>query len=192
MKKRIAIFASGGGTNAENFFEYFKNSPTIEITALFSNNPQAYALQRAKNHQIENQVFNRDQFYKSDKLLELLQDREIDFIVLAGFLWLVPQSLVEAYPDRIINIHPALLPKYGGKGMYGMHVHEAVKGNGETESGITIHLVNEVYDDGKVLFQQSTSLTTEDSPEKIAEKIHELEYRFFPEVVESYIEGFRN
>lgn len=192
MKKRIAIFASGGGTNAENFFEYFKNSPTIEITALFSNNPKAYALQRAKNHQIEHQVFNRDQFYKSDKLLELLQDREIDFIVLAGFLWLVPQSLVEAYPDRIINIHPALLPKYGGKGMYGMHVHEAVKRNGETESGITIHLVNEVYDDGKVLFQQSTPLTIEDSPEKIAEKIHELEYRFFPEVVESYIEGFRN
>lgn len=192
MKKRIAIFASGGGTNAENFFEYFKNSLTIEITALFSNNPQAYALQRAKNHQIEHQVFNRDQFYKSGKLLETLRDKEIDFIVLAGFLWLVPQSLVEAYPDRIINIHPALLPKYGGKGMYGMHVHEAVKRNCETESGITIHLVNEVYDDGKVLFQQSTPLTIEDSPEKIAEKIHELEYRFFPDVVESYIQGFRN
>lgn len=190
MKKRIAILASGGGTNAENFFEYFKDSKTIAITLLLSNNPKAYALQRAKNHQIDHDAFNRDEFYKSGKLLEVLKEKEIDFIVLAGFLWLVPESLVKAYPDRIINIHPALLPKYGGKGMYGMHVHNAVKENGESESGITIHLVNEVYDDGKVLFQQSTPLEKDDTAEKIAEKIHELEYRHFPEVVESYVEGF--
>ncbi len=188
MKTKIAIFASGGGTNAERFFEYFKDQPGIDIALLASNNANAYALTRAKNHGVPTVVFNRQDCYHSDRLLDELKAAEVDFIVLAGFLWLVPTQLIAAYPDKIINIHPALLPKYGGKGMYGMHVHEAVKKNGEKESGITIHLVNEIYDDGKILFQANTAIAPDDTPDDIAAKIHELEYAHFPREVHRYIE----
>ena len=187
MKKRIAIFASGGGTNAEKFFEYFKNSNDIEIYILLSNNVNAYALERAKNHNTSTKVFSRQEFQKTNEVLDILESKRIDYIVLAGFLWLIPSNIIKAFPDRIINIHPALLPKYGGKGMYGMNVHEAVKKNGETESGITIHLVNEVYDDGRILFQKETVVDVSDTPVDVANKIHILEHRYFPEVVEKYV-----
>lgn len=187
MKKRIAIFASGSGTNAEKFFEYFKNSNDIEISVLLSNNSNAYALQRAKNHSTPAKVFSRQEFQKTNKVLDILESKRIDYIVLAGFLWLIPTNLINAFPDRIINIHPALLPKYGGKGMYGMNVHEAVKRNNETTSGITIHLVNEIYDDGRILFQKETVVDDSDNPVDIANKIHVLEHRYFPEVVEKYV-----
>lgn len=187
MKKRIAIFASGSGTNAEKFFEYFKNSNDIEICILLSNNVNAYALERAKNHNTSTKVFSRQKFQKTNEVLDILESKRIDYIVLAGFLWLVPYNLIKAFPDRIINIHPALLPKYGGKGMYGMNVHEAVKKNKETESGITIHLVNEIYDEGRILFQKEIVVDDSDTPVDIANKIHVLEHLYFPEVVMKYV-----
>ena len=179
--------ASGSGTNAEKFFDFFKNSDNIEIAIVMSNNPQAYVLERAENHNITSEVFSRSQFQKTDDVLNILKNQRIDVIVLAGFLWLIPSNLITSFPDRIINIHPALLPKYGGKGMYGMNVHEAVKKNGEKESGITIHLVNEIYDDGRILFQKETSIDDTDTPDDIANKIHVLEHQHFPEVVEKYM-----
>jgi phosphoribosylglycinamide formyltransferase-1 len=187
LKKRIAIFASGSGTNAEKFFEYFKNSNDIEICILLSNNVNAYALERAKNHNTSTKVFSRQKFQKTNEVLDILESKRIDYIVLAGFLWLVPYNLIKAFPDRIINIHPALLPKYGGKGMYGMNVHEAVKKNKETESGITIHLVNEIYDEGRILFQKEIVVDDSDTPVDIANKIHVLEHLYFPEVVMKYV-----
>ena len=186
-KIRIAVFASGSGTNAENFFKFFKDSENIEIALLACNKKDAYVLNRANNHNIPTLVFGRKDFYESDKTINELINKKIDYIVLAGFLWLIPKNLIEVFPDRIINIHPALLPKYGGKGMYGMKVHEAVKTSREKESGITIHLVNEKYDEGRTLFQQSISVTPEDTPEDIANKVHNLEYEFFPSVTEEYI-----
>lgn len=189
MKKRIAIFASGGGTNAEKFFEYFKNSKDIEICILLSNNSKAYALERARNHNIPTKVFSRQEFQKTNEVLEIIESKRIDYIVLAGFLWLVPSNMIKAFPDRIINIHPALLPKYGGKGMFGMNVHEAVKRNNEAQSGITIHLVNEVYDEGRILFQKAVELSEKDTPNDIANRIHQLEHRYFPELVENYVMG---
>jgi phosphoribosylglycinamide formyltransferase-1 len=187
LKKRVAIFASGGGTNAEKFFEYFTNSNEIEICILLSNNSNAYALERAKNHNTATKVFSRQEFQKTNEVLDVLESKRIDFIILAGFLWLIPSNIIKAFPDRIINIHPALLPKYGGKGMYGMNVHEAVKRNNETMSGITIHLVSEIYDDGKILFQKETLVEDRDTPVDIANKVHVLEHRYFPEVVEKYV-----
>ena len=187
MKKKIAIFASGSGTNAEKFFEYFKNSSQIEITLVLSNNPQAYALERARNHKVPTHVFSRSEFQHSEEVLNMLRDEKIDYIVLAGFLWLIPANLIKAFPDRIINIHPALLPKYGGKGMYGMRAHEQVKRNEESKTGITIHLVNEAYDEGKILFQKETMIKPSDAPKDIAHKIHALEHKYFPEIVESFI-----
>ncbi|MEQ6119326.1 phosphoribosylglycinamide formyltransferase [Reichenbachiella sp. MALMAid0571] len=192
MKKKLAIFASGSGTNAEKFFEYFQDSDEVEISLLLSNKADAYALQRAKNHNVASHVFSKEDMYKSENLLELLKQNEIDFIVLAGFLWLIPKNLIAAYPDKIINIHPALLPRYGGKGMYGMRVHEKVRENGDFESGITIHLVNEKYDEGEYLIQKSTPIDKSDSPEDIANKIHQLEYRYFAQVVDDYIRRFDN
>ena len=187
MKKRIAIFASGSGTNAENFFTYFKNSDTVEVALLASNNSTAFALERAKNHGIHTFVFSREEFYSTETVTAFLQKEKIDVIVLAGFLWLIPDYLIHTFPERIINIHPALLPKYGGKGMYGMHVHESVKANNETVSGITIHLVNEVYDQGRILAQEKVELSPSDTPDDIASKVHQLEYDHFPKVVQEYI-----
>lgn len=185
---RIAIFASGSGTNAEAIMKHFRHHQKIEVSALLSNRPDAYALERARNFNVPTLVFNRKQFYETGEVLTWLQQRQITHIVLAGFLWLVPASLIQAYPGRIINIHPALLPKYGGKGMYGLHVHRAVKEAGETETGITIHLVNEKYDEGQILLQARIQLQGTETPEQIAEKVHELEYRHYPDVIEKWVQ----
>lgn len=185
-KFRLAILASGNGTNAERFFEYFKDHEQIEISLLLSNNPAAYALERAKNNSVDYKVFDKAQL-KHGEVLKWLKAGKITHIVLAGFLWLIPDNLLKAYPNKIINIHPALLPKYGGIGMYGSKVHEAVKAAQEKETGITIHLVNEQYDEGTIVFQSKIPLLRADSPEQIAEKVHGLEYQYYPKVVESWI-----
>jgi phosphoribosylglycinamide formyltransferase-1 len=184
---RIAIFASGSGTNAEEIFNYFKSSTSVEVVGLLSNNPEAYALQRAKNHGVAVYTFTRGQFRDTIEVIDWLKEKQVTHIVLAGFMWLIPQYLVRAYPDKIINIHPALLPKFGGKGMYGMHVHEAVKAAGETQTGITIHLVNEKYDEGKILFQASCAVSSEDSSADIANKVHQLEHAHYPRVIGEWV-----
>lgn len=187
MKSRIAIFASGSGTNAEEIFKYFQQHPSIEVVTLLSNNEQAFALERAKKYGVPTFVFDRKQFRETQQVLEWLHKNEVTHIVLAGFMWLVPDYLVKAFPNRIINIHPALLPKFGGKGMYGMHVHEAVKAAAETETGITIHEVNEHYDEGQIIFQAKCEVGPSDSPEQIAKKVHALEYAHYPRVIENWI-----
>ncbi|MFN3839105.1 MAG: phosphoribosylglycinamide formyltransferase [Cyclobacteriaceae bacterium] len=184
---RLAIFASGSGTNAEAIMAHFANHPSIEVAALLSNNPNAYALERARKFNVPTMVFSRYQFRETEEVLNWLIEKKVTHIVLAGFLWLVPDYLVKKYRGRIINIHPALLPKYGGKGMYGMHVHEAVKAAGEKETGITIHLVNEHYDEGKILLQAKTNLTGTETAEEIAAKVHALEYRHYPDVIEKWV-----
>mgnify|MGYP006284925185 CR=1 FL=1 len=189
MKKRIAIFASGSGTNAEEIIKYFKNSSIAEVVLVLSNKPSAYVLERAGKHGIDRHVFDRISLYETGEVAELLEQHKIDFIVLAGFLWLFPDDLVKKYTGRIVNIHPALLPKYGGKGMYGMKVHEAVVQNNERESGITIHFVNERYDEGQVIFQAKCRVDSSDSPVEVAKKVHELEYRHYPEVIEQCIKN---
>lgn len=186
---RIAVFASGSGTNAEEIFKYFRHHPAIEVAALLSNNPNAFALERSKKYGVPTYVFNRKQFRETRVVLEWLKEMQVTHLVLAGFMWLVPDYLIKAYPDKIINIHPALLPKYGGKGMYGMHVHEAVKVAGEKETGITIHLVNERYDEGRILFQARCEVFPSDTPDGIAEKVHRLEYAHYPQEIEVWIEG---
>ncbi len=183
--KRIAIFASGSGSNAQKIFEYFSDNDDVIIDSLWANKSTAYALQRAKDFGIESFVFNRDKFYESDEIAETLRNRKVDLIVLAGFLWLIPDNLIKNF--TLINIHPALLPKYGGKGMYGMHVHKAVVENKEKESGITIHFVNEKYDDGKVIFQAKCDVNGDDTPEMVAKKIHKLEHKYFPKIIESVL-----
>lgn len=185
--KKIAIFASGSGTNAENIINYFADNADVKISLILSNKEDAYVIQRAVNHKVEWTVFNRDQFYNTDYVLKLLADNQIDIIILAGFLWLVPNSLIQAYPNKIINIHPALLPKYGGKGMYGMKVHEAIIKNGEKESGITIHFVNDKYDDGEIIAQVKCKIEPDETPKSLANKIHLLEYEHFPKVIERWI-----
>lgn len=185
--KNIAIFASGSGTNAENIIEYFSKNNDVSIKLILSNKDDAYVIQRARNHNIDWVVFNRAQFYESEYVIALLQAKEIDAIVLAGFLWLVPSSLIKAYQNKIINIHPALLPNYGGKGMYGMNVHKAVIANKDKQSGITIHHVNERYDEGETIFSATCDIVPEDTPESLAEKIHALEYKHFPEVIERWL-----
>ncbi len=184
---RIAIFASGSGTNAEKIFKHFQQHATVSVAALLSNNPQAYALERAKKYDKSTLVFNRKQFRETLEVVEWLKEKDITHIVLAGFLWLVPANLISAYPGRIINIHPALLPKFGGKGMYGMKVHEAVKQAGETETGITIHEVNGKYDAGKILFKGICPVSPSDTPEDLAKNVHILEYAWYPKVIEDWI-----
>lgn len=181
---KLAIFASGSGTNAENLIKTFKENKKIEISTIFSNNKNAYVIQRAINHNIKYHIFSRPDFYQSEKILETLKHEGITFIVLAGFLWLIPEYLIDAFPNRIINIHPALLPKYGGKGMYGMKVHEAVVSNKEKETGISIHYVNKDYDKGSIIFQAKCDVSPSDTPEDVAKKVHELEYLHFPRIVE--------
>ena len=180
---KIAIFASGSGTNAENIIKFFKENKKNEISLIFSNNKNAYVIQRAINQNIKYHIFSRPDFNKSENVLEILRKNEIDFIVLAGFLWLIPDYLIDAYPDKIINIHPALLPKYSGKGMYGMHVHESVVANKEIESGITIHYVNKEYDKGNIIFQAKCDVLPGDTADDVAKKVHELEYAHFPNVI---------
>jgi phosphoribosylglycinamide formyltransferase-1 len=178
----IAIFASGNGSNAEAIINFLQGDSNIRIDAIYSNNKDAYVLERAKNHQISSFVFDRKSFY-SEEYQQLLVAKEYDLIVLAGFMWLIPESLVTGYPNKIINIHPALLPNYGGKGMYGHHVHEAVLANRESHSGITIHYVNERYDEGNVILQESCAVMSEDTVDSLANRIHELEHLHYPQVV---------
>ncbi len=184
---KIAIFASGSGTNAENIIKFCKENKKNEISAIFSNNKNAYVIQRAINHNIKHHVFSRPEFYETQNILKILKEDNIDFIVLAGFLWLIPEYFIDAYPNKIINIHPALLPKYGGKGMFGMHVHDAVVANKETETGITIHFVNKEYDKGSIIFQSKFSVLPNDTSSDIAKKVHELEYEHFPKVINNLL-----
>ncbi|WP_396141722.1 phosphoribosylglycinamide formyltransferase [Flavobacterium sp.] len=179
--KNIVLFASGNGSNAEQIINYFKNSESVKIVAIFSNKADAKVLDRAKNHNIPSVVFSKAQLNEGF-VLEKLQQFQPDLIVLAGFLLKFPESILKEYP-KVINIHPALLPKYGGKGMYGMHVHQAVLDNKEIETGITIHYVNENYDEGEFIFQKSVNIEDCKTAEEIAHKIHELEHQYFPEVI---------
>jgi phosphoribosylglycinamide formyltransferase 1 len=186
---KIAIFASGSGTNAEQIMLHFQKHASIEVVLVLSNKPDAFVLERAKKFGVPSKVFNRTQFRETGDVLEWLKENRITHIVLAGFMWLMPENIIRAYPDKIVNIHPALLPKFGGKGMYGHHVHEAVKAAGEKETGITIHLVNEKYDEGLILFQASSSLDTQDTPDSIAAKVHALEYAYYPKQIEKWIQA---
>lgn len=184
---RIAIFASGSGTNAEEILAYFQYHPSIEVKVLLSNNPKAQALQRAERFKVKALTFNKAQFRDTYEVLAWLKDEKVTHIVLAGFMWLVPDYLIHAYPGKIINIHPALLPKFGGKGMYGKFVHEAVKAAGEVETGITIHEVNEHYDEGNIVFQATCGIEAVDSVETIAQKVQKLEHIHYPKVIEQWI-----
>ncbi len=184
--KRIVVFASGSGTNAENIIKFFNHTKTAKVTQVLCNNEHAKIFERCKNLKMNCLYFKKSEFSSSDTILNILK-KEADYIILAGFLWKIPQGIIDAFPDKIINIHPALLPNYGGKGMYGMNVHRAVKENKETETGITIHFVNANYDEGAIIFQAKTALLEEDSAEIIAEKIHILEQEHFPRVIEEVI-----
>ena len=181
--KNIAIFASGGGSNAEAIIEYMKDVDEINVSLILSNKSNAGVLKRASNHNIDTHILSKSSFYESKEVISVLEGYHIDWIILAGFLWLVPAYLIDAYPERILNIHPALLPKYGGKGMYGINVHRAVKENKETLSGMTIHYVNQEYDKGKHVFQATTELNPDDSPEDIAAKVLKLEHKYYPQVI---------
>jgi phosphoribosylglycinamide formyltransferase-1 len=181
------VFASGSGTNAEEIFKHFASHSQIAVKGLLTNNPDAKVIGRARNHDIPYVVFNRTEFSNSDHMLKILDQWETNAIVLAGFLWLIPLYLIDRYPDNILNIHPALLPKYGGKGMYGMHVHKAVLDANEEESGITIHLVNKEYDKGRILFQKRCQVDQTDTPETLASKIHQLEHEYYPQLIEQWL-----
>ena len=184
---RLALFASGNGSNAQRIIEYFTGHPSITTGLVLCNKPDAFVLQRAQNLHVPSFVFSRKTFYETDEIPALLEMNQIDFLILAGFLWLIPVNLLNLYRNRIINIHPALLPKFGGKGMYGMKVHEAVFAAGDRESGITIHHVNERYDEGGILFQAKCPVSDNDTPQSLAEKVHVLEYRYYPEVIEQVV-----
>jgi len=177
--KRLAIFASGNGSNAQAIAEYFSESSDARIVLILTNRKDAFVIERAKALNIPIRVFNRTDFYETEVITQLMIDEQIDLIVLAGFLWLLPPSLIYAFPNRIINIHPALLPNYGGKGMYGGKVHSAVIAAGEKESGISIHFVDEHYDQGQVFFQARCTIEADDTPDTLAAKIHKLEYAHF-------------
>ncbi|MCB0395546.1 MAG: phosphoribosylglycinamide formyltransferase [Flavobacteriales bacterium] len=185
--QHIAIFASGSGTNAEKIIAHFKGHSDINVALILCNKPDAYVLQRAKNHHIPYVLVNREGFYQPGAMVEVMQKSNIDFIVLAGFMWLIPADLTRAFDKRMINIHPALLPRYGGKGMYGNRVHEAVVAAGETETGISIHWVNEHYDEGDIIFQKSVAVSPDDDAEAVAEKVHALEYECYPGVIENIL-----
>lgn len=184
--KRIVILASGSGTNAENIIKYFKNSDSISVVHVLSNKKDAKVLDRASRLDIPNRSFDKNDFIVTDEVLNFLKENA-DYVILAGFLWKIPSKIIEAFANKIINIHPALLPKYGGKGMYGMHVHNAVVENKEKQTGITIHYVNENYDEGAIIFQKSFDILESDTPDDVAQKIHLLEYEYFPKVIEKAI-----
>jgi phosphoribosylglycinamide formyltransferase-1 len=184
--KKIVIFASGSGTNAENIIRYFETKTIATVVAVFTNNSNAKVIERANNFQIHTEIFTKEEL-KKGKILQKLLDYAPDLIVLAGFLLKMPQTITESYLNSIINIHPALLPKYGGKGMYGMNVHKAVVENNEKETGITIHYVNENYDEGNIIFQKKVTVLVSDTPEVVAEKIHELEQKYFPAVIDDLL-----
>ena len=185
--KRIVIFASGSGTNAQRITEYFSVTNVARVVTIFSNRGDAYVLQRAKNMKVPAVVFNRTDFYDNDTILDYLRSINPDIIVLAGFLWKVPEKIVAAFPNAIVNIHPALLPNYGGAGMYGQHVHRAVIENREKQSGISIHYVNENYDEGAMIFQASCDVKEDDTPDTLAQRIHALEYEHYPRIIEQIL-----
>jgi len=191
LKKRIAIFASGSGSNAQKLMEHFKRNKEIEIALVLTNNPDAYVLQRADSFEIPSHIFDKNEFYQTDDVLDLLKNLNIDLIVLAGFLWLIPQNILSTYPNRIINIHPALLPKYGGKGMYGDFVHQAVMAAKEMEGGITIHYVNEKYDEGEYIYQAKYRIESKDNLEMVKFKGQQLEHLHYPRIVESIIKKLK-
>lgn len=192
MKKRIAIFASGSGSNAQKILEYFKDNKFAEVSIILSNNPDAYVLQRADNFETPTHVFDREEFYHTDQIVELLRDLQIDLVVLAGFLWLIPSNLIAQFPHKIINIHPALLPSFGGKGMYGDRVHQAVLEAKEEESGITIHYVNEKFDEGEIIYQARYKIEPEDNVELIRFKGQQLEHLHYPKIIENIIKESNN
>lgn len=185
--KKIAVFASGSGSNAENIYHYFAGSHQVKVDVFFTNNPSAIVLERAERLGVDSFIFNRDVFYHSLLIGEELRNRGIDLIVLAGFMWLVPESLLNLYHERIVNIHPALLPKFGGKGMYGDFVHKAVSKAGENKTGITIHFVNGNYDEGDIIFQKAVEIIPGENPQSIADKVHALEYEWYPQIIESLL-----
>jgi len=192
LKKRIAIFASGSGSNAQKIMEHFKRSPDAEVVLILTNNPQAYVLQRADNFEVPSHIFTRNEFYNTDDVIKLLKNLQVDLIVLAGFLWLVPVSLLKAFPNKVINLHPSLLPKYGGKGMYGDNVHKTIMANKEDESGITIHFVNEVFDEGEIIHQSKFKIEPGDNLEMIKFKGQQLEHQHFPRVVENLLKKMKS
>ncbi|WP_041257617.1 phosphoribosylglycinamide formyltransferase [Fibrella aestuarina] len=186
--QRIAIFASGSGSNAEQITRHFAASPDVTVSLILTNNPKAGVIDRARRgfgcaQHVPVLVFDRPGFYQTSRVVDLLLAQGIDLVVLAGFMWLVPGTLVQAFPGQIVNVHPALLPNFGGKGMYGQHVHEAVVAAGETQSGITIHFVNEQYDEGQIIFQATCPVLPTDTPDDVAQKVHELEYEHYPRVI---------
>ncbi len=189
MSKNIAIFASGTGSNAKKIVEYFSQKTGVNVSLVVSNNPSAKVLEMAKDKGVPTLLVTRKEFYGNKDILKIFNKYSVDYVVLAGFLWLVPTYLVKAYGNRMVNVHPALLPKFGGKGMYGMNVHKAVKKAGEKESGITIHFVNEQYDDGSIVFQKSCRLTDDDTPQSIADKVLSLEHRYFPIIIDKLVAG---
>jgi phosphoribosylglycinamide formyltransferase-1 len=187
--KQIAIFASGAGSNAREIIRHFKSHDTINVSLVFCNKPGAGVISLAEHAGIPVHIIEKDQFFQGDAYIPELQQAKINLIVLAGFLWKIPVALTDAFKGRIMNIHPALLPKYGGKGMYGHHVHEAVIASGDQTSGITIHLVDEVYDHGEIIFQTMVDISKEDTPESLASKIHVLEHKYYPSVIEKFLEN---
>jgi len=190
VKKRIAIFASGSGSNAQKIMEHFKYSDSAEVALVLSNNPDAYVLQRADNFEIPTHVFDKHDFYQTDEIVDLLKRLEIDLVVLAGFLWLVPENLLKSFPNKIINIHPALLPKFGGKGMYGDRVHKAVLEAGEDEHGITIHFVNENFDEGEIIHQARFRVDPGDTLEILKFNGQQLEHTHYPKVIENLLKKY--
>ena len=187
--KHIAIFASGGGSNALKIIEHFKQNPNVSVKVIVCNRANAGVLAKANQHDIDTLMIDRSSFYDGESILDELDERNIDLVVLAGFLWLVPEYLVKKYDQRIINIHPALLPKFGGKGMYGHHIHQAVKAAGESHSGMTIHFVDGAYDEGNIILQRRVAINKSDTPEDIAAKVLKLEHRYYPIVIEDLLEG---
>jgi len=186
---RLAVFASGSGTNAENIIKYFQNKPQICVSCVCTNRSDATVILRAKKYNIDVLVFSRTDFYRSNKVIDFLKQHEVDWVILAGFLWLVPENMIRMFHNRIMNIHPALLPKYGGKGMYGERVHKSVIENNEKQSGITIHLIDQEYDKGRILYQATCPVLQGDSPELLAARIHQLEYQYYPKIIEETIVG---
>jgi len=190
VKKRIAIFASGSGSNAQKIMEHFKYSNEVEVALVLSNNAEAYVLQRADNFEIPSHIFDRHDFYQTNEIVDLLKRLEIDLVVLAGFLWLIPENLLKAFPNKIINIHPALLPKHGGKGMYGDRVHQAVLDAGDDEHGITIHFVNENFDEGEVIYQARFRVEPTDTLEEIKFNGQQLEHLHYPKIIENLLKKY--
>jgi phosphoribosylglycinamide formyltransferase 1 len=192
MKKRIAIFASGSGSNAQKIMEHFKRNAEAEVVLVLTNNPSAYVLQRADNFEIPSHIFTRHEFYETDDVIRILKNLQVDLIVLAGFLWLVPPELLNAFPNKIINLHPALLPKYGGKGMYGDNVHKAILANNEEESGITIHFASEQFDEGEIIHQSKFKIEPGDNLEMVKFKGQQLEHQYFPKVIENLLKKMKS